>query len=71
MKRAIVTLLLGGVVGYWMGYRDAQRGPGTVGARVAEWLNKADPSTVRVQHQQQADTMRERIRAQSGGAVEP
>ncbi len=71
MKRAMLTLLLGAVVGYWVGFRDAQRGPGTVGARVAGWLNKADPNTVRVQHQQQQDVMRERIRAQSGGAVEP
>lgn len=65
--RPFLFLLIGLGVGYWIGYTDAWRGEGTLGARFAVLKYKINPSGgVAEQRQKNIERMREHVRAQSG-----
>ena len=65
--RPFLFLLFGLGVGYWLGYKDAWRGEGTLGARMAMLKYKISPSGgVAEQRQKNAERIRENARAKSG-----
>ena len=70
MKRfaSPIVFLIGGVIlGYWIGYTDAWRGEGTLGAKVAMLKYKVSPAGgVSDARQQNAEKMKEHIQAKSG-----
>ena len=70
MKRfasPVVFLIVGVVLGYWIGYTDAWRGEGTLGAKVAMLKYKVSPAGgVSEARQKNAEKIREHVRVQSG-----
>lgn len=65
--RPFLFLLVGLGVGYWIGYTDAWRGEGTLGARVAMLKYKVSPDGgVSEARQRNAEKIRENVRAKSG-----
>ena len=70
MKRfaSPIVFLIGGVLlGYWIGYTDAWRGEGTLGARAAALKYKISPSGgVSEARQANAQKMKDHIQAKSG-----
>lgn len=65
--RPFLFLILGLGLGYWLGYTDAWRGEGTLGARMAVLKYRISPSGgVAEQRQRNAQKIRENVRAQSG-----
>lgn len=70
MKRfasPVIFLIVGVALGYWIGYTDAWRGEGTLGAKVAMLKYKVSPAGgVSEARQKNAEKIREHVRAQSG-----
>jgi hypothetical protein len=70
MKRfasPVVFLFVGLLLGYWIGYTDAWRGEGTLGARMAMVKYKVSPSGgVSDARQANAEKMKNHIQAKSG-----
>ena len=65
--RPFLFLIFGLGLGYWLGYTDAWRGEGTLGARMAVLKHRISPSGgVAEQRQKNAEKIREHVRAQSG-----
>lgn len=65
--RPFLFLIFGLGLGYWLGYTDAWRGEGTLGARMAVLKYRISPSGgVAEQRQKNAQKIRETVRAQSG-----
>lgn len=65
--RPFLFLIFGLGIGYWLGYTDAWRGEGTLGARMAVLKYRISPSGgVAEQRQRNAQKIRENVRAQSG-----
>jgi hypothetical protein len=65
--RPFLFLLFGLGLGYWIGYKDAWRGEGTLGARMAMLKYKISPSGgVAEQRQKNATKIRENVQARSG-----
>ena len=65
--RPFLFLIVGLGVGYWLGYSDAWRGEGTLGAKVAQLKYKLSPDgDVSDARQRNAQKIRDNVRAQSG-----
>ncbi len=65
--RPFLFLLAGLGLGYWLGYKDAWRGEGTLGARAAMLKYRISPSGgVADRRQKNAAKIGENVRAQSG-----
>lgn len=58
MRRSILILVVGAVVGYTLGYNDAYRGADALGARVSSLVSKAHPDRVREARQREAEQFR-------------
>ena len=70
MKRfasPVIFLIVGVVLGYWIGYTDAWRGEGTLGAKMAMLKYKVSPAGgVAENRQKNAQKIREHVREKSG-----
>ena len=70
MKRfasPVLFLIVGVVLGYWIGYTDAWRGEGTLGAKMAMLKYKVSPAGgVSEARQKNAQKINEHVRAKSG-----
>ena len=65
--RPVPFLLAGLALGYWLGYKDAWRGEGTLGAKVAMLKYRLSPSGgVAEQRQKNSEKIRENTRAKTG-----
>lgn len=65
--RPFLFLVVGLGVGYWIGYTDAWRGEGTLGAKMAQLKYRISPSGgVADQRAKNIQQMREHIRTQTG-----
>lgn len=58
MRRSILILAVGAVVGYTFGYNDASRGADALGARVSSLVGRAHPDRVREARQREAEQFR-------------
>ena len=65
--RPFLFLIVGLGIGYWIGYTDAWRGEGTLGARAAMLKYKLSPDGgVSDARQRNAEKIRENVRTKSG-----
>lgn len=61
MRRIIVGLMLGLVAGYFLGFFDAYRGAGTLGAHVYDLVDRIHPDNVARQRQRESDRFRDQV----------
>ena len=68
MRRSILALLAGLMLGYFLGYFDAYRGASTLGAHVADLIDKVHPDQVSKQRAKETAKFHEQIQAAAGVA---
>jgi hypothetical protein len=61
MRRGILALVLGLLAGYALGFSDAYRGEGTLGARVWSVFDKIHPDHVADQRARETAAFRQKI----------
>ena len=61
MRRPIIALLVGIIAGYFLGFFDAYRGGGTLGAHMYDLMEKIHPDNVAKARQQETAKFRDQI----------
>jgi len=65
MRNAIIALVLGIIIGYWIGYKDAYRGEKAIGSKLRMAMGSVrqiHPDEMRAERQRQADAFRDSLR---------
>lgn len=66
VRKGMLMLVAGFAFGYCMGFTDADRGDGTLGARVGALVQRVHPDKVRETRAQEAERLRQHVNQQSG-----
>lgn len=72
MRNAIIALVFGIIVGYWIGYKDAYRGEKAIGSKLRMAMGsirQATPDEMRAERQRRASALRDSIRAKIDSAA--
>ena len=70
-KFPLIALILGIIIGYWLGYYDAYRGEKAIGSRIRIAVFNASPEGISQSSARRAGELRDTIHARSGAATLP